>query len=88
MLWLWLSLGLAVGVIALGALVLLAYSYQVKRRFLPHVVRIFQEKPLFIIPRGQPVEDAEDVQLTSPDGLRLHGCYLRATTAGRKWPRR
>ena len=84
MLWLWLSLGLVVGMIALGALVLLAYSYQVKRRFLPHVVRIFQEKPLFIIPRGQPAPDAEDVQLTTPDGLTLRGCYLRATTAGRK----
>ena len=77
MLWLWLTLGLAVGLVALGGLLLLAYSYQVKRRFLPHVVRIFQEKPLFIIPRGQPAPDAEDVQLTTPDGLTLRGSKVK-----------
>ena len=42
------------------------------------MVRIFQEKPLFIIPRGQPVADAEDVAFPTADGLTLHGCYLQA----------
>src|SRR5262245_6729912 len=48
------------------------------RRFMPAFVRIFQEKPLFIAPFGQPVPDAEEVTLTTPDGVRLQGCYLRA----------
>src|ERR1035438_3082835 len=47
------------------------------RRYIPVVVRIFQEKPLFILPFGQPVADAEEVTLTTPDGLALKGCYLR-----------
>ena len=29
--------------------------------YIPHAVRIFQEKPLFIIPTGQPLDDAEAV---------------------------
>lgn len=40
------------------------------------VVRIFQEKPLFIIPRGQPLPEAEDVCFPTTNGLTLHGCYL------------
>jgi fermentation-respiration switch protein FrsA (DUF1100 family) len=56
----------------------------VVRRFQDNVVRIFQEKPLFIIPRGQQVADAEDVCLRTADGLALRGCYLKATTARRR----
>ncbi|MSQ92957.1 MAG: alpha/beta fold hydrolase [Gemmataceae bacterium] len=51
----------------------------IRRTYVPVVVRIFQEKPLFIMPFGQPVADAEEVALMTPDGLTLHGCYLRAT---------
>jgi dipeptidyl aminopeptidase/acylaminoacyl peptidase len=53
------------------------------RTYLHLVVRIFQEKPLFIIPRGQPLPQAEDVHFPTTDGLQLRGCYLK--TAG---PRR
>jgi fermentation-respiration switch protein FrsA (DUF1100 family) len=49
-----------------------------------HLVRIFTEKPLFIVPRGNPVEDAEDVRLRTADGLELRGCYLRTTAAKRR----
>jgi len=41
------------------------------------ILRIFQEKPLFIIPRGGPRAGAEDVTFESEDGLRLRGCYLK-----------
>src|ERR1700730_18157932 len=43
---------------------------------MPILMRIFQEKPLFILPFGQPVDGAEDVTLTTPDGVQLQGCYL------------
>jgi dipeptidyl aminopeptidase/acylaminoacyl peptidase len=49
----------------------------------PKVKRIFQEKPLFVIPRGQPLPDAEVVRFPTTDGLTLNGCYLKA-----KGPRR
>jgi pimeloyl-ACP methyl ester carboxylesterase len=47
------------------------------------MVRIFQEKPLFVIPRGQPIDEVEDLCLTSADGLTLRACYLR-TAAERR----
>jgi alpha-beta hydrolase superfamily lysophospholipase len=77
--WIW------IGVAALGvpAAILLALHAHVVRRYLPFIERIFQEKPLFILPFGQPVPGAEDVTLTTPDGVRLRGCYLR-TEAPRK----
>jgi pimeloyl-ACP methyl ester carboxylesterase len=52
--------------------------------YLHNLDRIFLEMPLFIIPRGQPEEGAEDVTLTSTDGLKLRGCYLKATSSPRK----
>src|SRR5438874_1714579 len=48
------------------------------RKYLPKIERIFQEKPLFVVPRGQPVEGAEDVRFPTRDGRTLVGCYLRA----------
>jgi pimeloyl-ACP methyl ester carboxylesterase len=77
----WLWLGLAV--LAAVALGLLALHVYIMIRYFPFVPRIFQEKPLLIPPFGQPVADAEDVTLTTPDGVQLRGCYLR-TPAQRK----
>lgn len=53
------------------------YIY-IRVKYLHFLVRIFQEKPLFIVPRGQPLPDAEEVRFPSGDGLTLSGCYLRA----------
>jgi len=47
------------------------------RKYMQHLLRIFQEKPLFVIPRGQPLPEAEDVRFPTSDGLRLCGCYIR-----------
>jgi pimeloyl-ACP methyl ester carboxylesterase len=78
-LWLWLTLG----VVAASALALLAAAFllhrHIMRKYLGHLVRIFQEKPLFIVPRGTAVPDADDVAFLTGDGLRLRGCYLRAS---------
>ena len=54
------------------------YSYLI-RKYLHNMLRIFQEKPLFVIPRGQPLPEAEDVRFPGSDGLRLRGCYWHAT---------
>jgi len=48
------------------------------RKYLHFIVRIFQEKPLFVVPRGQPIEGAEDVRFPTRDGRSLAGCYLHA----------
>ena len=81
--WLWLSLGAVAGLVLLPTLIVVVYYLRVKRNYLPTIVRIFQERPLFVIPRGLPIDDAEDVRLTTPEGLTLRGCYLH-TSAPRR----
>lgn len=67
----------AVGVTtALAALFVVAAQYYFRRKFLDQVVRIFEEKPLFIIPRGAVDPSGEEVTFRSADGTRLAGCYL------------
>lgn len=80
MAWYWyvpLGLGLAI----------LAFLYGLHRyiiaNYLQFLIRIFQEKPLFIVPQGQPVADAEELTIPSTDGVSLKGLYL-ATSQPRK----
>jgi pimeloyl-ACP methyl ester carboxylesterase len=82
--WLWIGLAAALTIILLAGLFLLLLYIYLVHRFLDYLVRIFQEKPLFIVPRGQPVEAAEEVRFPSSDGLTLHGCYLRTTAPRRQ----
>ena len=77
MLWFWLGLGLMCSLPAALSLLLVGLYFHLCRTYLGYLVRIFQEKPVFIIPRGRPVPDAEDVTFQTADGLRLRGCYLR-----------
>ena len=79
--WLWISLSIAVASIIV--LPLLALHIHILINYIPVVMRIFQEKPLFIMPFGKPVPDAEEIRLTTADGLALHACYL-CTTKARK----
>ncbi|MBV9122104.1 MAG: alpha/beta hydrolase [Planctomycetes bacterium] len=78
MFWLW------VGLAVLGGVVLIAFGWAVwfylllRRRFIHQIVRCFQEMPLLIAPRGQPISGAEDVAFPTSNGLTLRGCYLRA----------
>jgi predicted alpha/beta hydrolase len=60
------------------ALVLVARYIELCVRYLDVITRIFSEKPLFIVPRGQPLPEAEDVRFPSTDGRMLAGCYLKA----------
>jgi pimeloyl-ACP methyl ester carboxylesterase len=80
---LWALLWLGLGAALLLALFFGLLHLYLRWKYLDKVVRIFQEKPLFIIPRGQPAEDAEEVRFPTADGLNLCGCYLRALTPRR-----
>jgi pimeloyl-ACP methyl ester carboxylesterase len=71
---LWIPLGLAGAALAV-ALTLAGLYFYLLHYFLQYLVRIFKEKPLFIIPRGQPVEDAEEVRFPNADGQTLCGIY-------------
>jgi pimeloyl-ACP methyl ester carboxylesterase len=73
----WVGLGLWFVVPALVVLTLAGVNFYLRWKYLHLIVRIFQERPLFVIPRGQPTPDAEEVELRTPDGLKLFGCYLR-----------
>jgi predicted alpha/beta hydrolase len=46
--------------------------------------RIFVEKPLFIIPRGDSDPAAEDVRFPTADGMYLQGAYFKTPNATRK----
>jgi pimeloyl-ACP methyl ester carboxylesterase len=83
-LWLWLVLGILLAILLLPVVIVVGYYFKIRNRYLDRIVRIFQEKPLFIVPRGQPVADAEDVHLMTPDGLKLRACYLRTTAPRRR----
>src|SRR5207237_2420054 len=81
--WLWLGLGIVGGLLLVLCLLGVLLFYHLKRRYLDYLVRIFQEKPLFIIPRGQPVSFGEDVRFQTEDGRTLVGCYLRTSATRR-----
>src|SRR5205823_6927446 len=82
--WLWLGLGVVLAPVVLLALALVALYLYLLARYLDYLVRIFHEKPLFIIPRGQPVPGAEDVRFATSNGLTLCGCYLRTSARRRQ----
>jgi uncharacterized protein len=82
--WLWIGIGIVFGiplVLAIGAGLVFLY---LRWNYLEYVLRIFQEKPLFIIPRGQPIAEAQDIRFRTGNGLTLCGCYIRTTA----WERR
>jgi pimeloyl-ACP methyl ester carboxylesterase len=67
-----LQLSVPVGVV----LWVVGLYYYLYYRYGGNVLRIFLEKPLFNIPRGQPVPEGQDVSFPTPDGLTLRGCYF------------
>ena len=83
--WILTNLLIAAAGLALLAVALFAAAhYYYRMKFLDQVVRIFEEKPLFIVPRGKPLPEAEEVLLRTPDGLMLRGCYLPTTATIRQ----
>jgi hypothetical protein len=81
--WFWIGCGLLLSVPAAVGLWMVGMHYYLCRKWLDLIVRIFQERPLFVIPRGQPREGAEDVRFFTPGGLRLRGCYLKTSARER-----
>lgn len=82
--WTMLILGfLVVKAAVLSVFAWLFYLY-VRRRFMPMLTRVFQEKPLFVVPRGEPDDHAEDVRFATADGLMLRGCYLHSKLPDRR----
>jgi pimeloyl-ACP methyl ester carboxylesterase len=81
---LWIGLGVGLGLASVGGLLVALLVAWLYRKYVANVVRIFQEKPLFIVPRGEPMPGAEEVRFPSSDGLTLQGCYLRATLSRRR----
>jgi alpha-beta hydrolase superfamily lysophospholipase len=73
----WLGLALLLSVPTLLAGWLGGLYFYLRMRYLHLMVRIFQEKPLFVVPRGRPLANAEPVRFLTRDGLLLSGCYLR-----------
>ena len=71
----WAGGGLIASAASVGSAGGAAYLYY-RKKHLDQVVRIFEEKPLFVIPRGQPAPGAEDVHFETAGGLTLRGCYL------------
>jgi alpha-beta hydrolase superfamily lysophospholipase len=76
--WVWWLVGGLGAILGLLLIAFLAAHAWICWKYLWVVGRIFQEKPLFIVPFGKPVEDAEDVTIPSADGAMLRGCYLKS----------
>ncbi len=55
----WLGLALMCSVPAAFALFMVLLQVYLRWKYLDFFVRVFQEKPLFVIPKGQPLPDAE-----------------------------
>ena len=82
--WFWIGITtLTLPFVAYGLAMAALYLY-VRWKYMGYLTRIFQEKPLFIVPRGEPPTDAEDVRIVADDGLTLRACYLKTTAPERK----
>ncbi len=75
---------IAIGIlILLGPMLLVVMAsvglhYFLCWKYITVISRIFTEKPLFLLPTGDPPVDAEDLTIVTSDGKRLRACYLSA----------
>jgi uncharacterized protein len=82
----WTALGLFLlflPLLLIGGLIGYIYWY-VRRNMLWQLERVFVEKPLFIIPRGESDPRAQDVRFPTAGGLHLQGAYFQTPAATRK----
>ncbi len=81
--WIWIGVGVLLGLPLLVVAVLFILMIHLRFRYIAFLERVFEEIPYFNVPRGQPRPDAEDVSFETADGLILRGCYFK-TIAPRK----
>lgn len=53
------------------------------RNYLWQLERIFQEKPLFVIPRGEADPTAEQIDIPTVNGAKIRGAYFKTTASKR-----
>ncbi len=82
--WMWLVFLFVFGPVPVAASAIGAFYLYYTWRFRGTIVRIFEEKPLFIIPRGTPIEGAECVDIPVGNGLKIRGTYIRHYAGERK----
>jgi len=75
---LWIIVAVIAVLLLIPALALLALWLYIYIYFLKYVVRIFQERPLFAINRGQPEEGAEDFSIEVAGGSVIRVCLLHS----------
>jgi uncharacterized protein len=81
--WMWWVVAFVFGPVPIVGSVILGFYLYYRLSYVERIVRMFTERPLFVIPRGSPAAGAEDVRVRTADGLSLCGCYL-ATPARRR----
>ncbi|QJW96111.1 alpha/beta hydrolase [Frigoriglobus tundricola] len=81
--WFYIGLVIAVPPLFVGLVLAMLYLY-VRWKYMDFLTRIFQERPLFVVPRGEPDPRAQDVALTAADGLVLRGCYFPTSAPQRR----
>src|SRR5262249_28584510 len=82
--WPWIGTISIVAALAVAGAAACTFYLYIRYFYFGHIIRVFQEKPLFIVPRGQPVAGAEEITFRTADGLRLHGCYFRTPQETRR----
>jgi pimeloyl-ACP methyl ester carboxylesterase len=82
----WLYLSLIILAIAAGVVVVAfgIFLFTLLRLYLPIVVRIFEEKPFFRPRRDNPIAEAEEFRIPTPDGLTLAACLVRSRSSEKK----
>jgi pimeloyl-ACP methyl ester carboxylesterase len=70
--------------VPISATAIFAFYLYYRWKYRGTIVRIFEERPLFIIPRGTPVEGAECVDIPGPNGFKIKGTYIRHYAGERK----
>jgi pimeloyl-ACP methyl ester carboxylesterase len=82
--WIWLAVAFICGPVPIGGTAVLSFYLYYRWKFRGTIVRIFEEKPLFIIPRGTPIDGAECVDIPVANGLKIRGTYIRHYAGERK----
>ena len=73
------ALGMTLALVA----AIVGFLIYVIRKYTPIIGRIFEEKPMFLPLRVNPLEEGEEARFLTRDGFELVGTYLEARTARR-----